>query len=138
MRFHFGFCLQPIAGIKQRGKVRVHGTEWTELAVEEARNQFAEKTVVAGEADLCEIHAACRERAREHFKLRAFSGAVDSLKNDKFAAWRHRIGGQFSIWTSAQQRAASGDWKKKGTNDRAVLRPSSDRTKIGAGKIPAG
>jgi len=41
--FDLAFCLKPVAGVKQGGKVRVHGFERAEITVEIAPGEFAEE-----------------------------------------------------------------------------------------------
>ena len=69
--------------------MRVHGVERAEFAIQKARDQFAEESIVAREAYLRERNSARGKSPREHFELRPFSGAVNSLEDDEFSARRH-------------------------------------------------
>ena len=53
-RFDAGLRFQAVAGVEQRGKMRVHRGERAKFAIEKLRHQLAEKTAVIGEADLRE------------------------------------------------------------------------------------
>src|SRR5579863_7922380 len=77
--------------------MRVNGFQWAEFAIEKARDEFTEESLVAREAHLRESDAARRKCARYHFQLRAFPGAVNSFEDDEFAAGRHVFEAQSSI-----------------------------------------
>src|SRR5271163_1096644 len=75
----------------------INGFQRAKVAVEEASHQLAKKSIVTGEAHLREGDSARQECAPNHFQLRAFPRAVNSLENDEFAAGRHRFEEQSSI-----------------------------------------
>ena len=91
-----GLRFQPVAGVEQRGKVRVHGGERAKFAIQKLRHELAEKAGIVGKADLRERHSPAAEFPGERFELRAFPGAVDSFEHDEFAAGRHGSDGQSS------------------------------------------
>src|ERR1700720_2037378 len=51
-RFNLGFCFVAIACIEQSGEVSVHAFERAEIAIQKARDELAEESVIARETDL--------------------------------------------------------------------------------------
>ena len=81
-RFDFGFGLQAISRVEQRGEMRVDFAERAEFAVEKARHKLAEERFVAREADAQCLTAARFQGVRQQIELRALSRAVDSFEGD--------------------------------------------------------
>jgi hypothetical protein len=91
LRFNPGSRFVAIAGVEKRGEMSVHGIERPEITIQKARDQFAEESFIAREADLTQRNIALGKGASEHVELRPFSGAVNSFKDDEFSARWHRM-----------------------------------------------
>lgn len=81
--------LETIAGVEQRGEMRVDGFEGPEVAIEELADHFAEPGVVLRKADGIHGVALSDERFFEKAGLGAFAAAIDSFEGDEFSARRH-------------------------------------------------
>src|SRR6185437_6917910 len=76
------FCLQAIPRVEQHGKVRVHGVQRAECAVQELRGHLAEKAGIVWEAEPGKRELAGFEGAREEIELRAFPRAINPFEDN--------------------------------------------------------
>ena len=90
-RFQFRLGLVTVTGIQERRKVRIHGFERAEFAVQELPDHFAEPGTVLREARRIRGMAAHAKRGGQKFDLRALAAAIDSFDGDEFSASRHGV-----------------------------------------------
>src|SRR6266478_3813383 len=82
-RLDLGLGFEAVAGIEQRGEMRVHGFERAERAVEELADHSAEPGIVLRKAGGVNAIAAGHKHTREQIELRALAAAVDAFDGDQ-------------------------------------------------------
>lgn len=87
--FQFPLCFQPVAGVEQCGKVRVHLVETAELAFQILRDCLSEKGGIAREAEGKIIDAGLMEGPGKKLDLGMLAGTVDAFDGEQFSARGH-------------------------------------------------
>ena len=84
-RFELWFGLKAVAGVEERGEVRVDTLQGPKLTIQEFGDHFAEPEVILWEARRVNGMAATasREHIVQQVHLRAFAAAVDALESDE-------------------------------------------------------
>jgi hypothetical protein len=84
-RFNFAFGFEAIAGLEQRGEMRIHGSQGAEFTVEKLADHFAEPGVVLRKSCGVDADARVIEGGGEQIELRALAAAVDTFNGDELA-----------------------------------------------------
>jgi len=76
---------EAVAGVEERGEVRIDGFQRAKIAVQKLADHFAEPRIVLGEASGVDVVAARFESKCQQFDLGAFAAAIDAFDGDKLS-----------------------------------------------------
>ena len=90
-RHDFGLRLEPVSGVEQCGKMRIHFVQWPQIPVQELPDHAAEPRLILRKPGGIDSEPARGQVLLEQTHLRVLPAAVYAFNCDQFSARCHTV-----------------------------------------------